>query len=129
MTGGKRQGTIYEPTILADVAPADARQLRRAVRPGRRRHAVARRSTKRFAWPTARNYGFSASIFTRDIDRAMRFAREVDSGNLHINWGTQWRADMMPYGGLKDSGLGKEGPKYAIREMSEEKMVVFHLNS
>ena len=75
------------------------------------------------------NYGLSASIFTRDIDRAMRFAREVDSGNLHVNWGTQWRADLMPYGGLKDSGLGKEGPKYAIREMSEEKMVVFHLNT
>ena len=74
-------------------------------------------------------YGLSAGIFTQDIDRAMRFAREVDSGNLHINWGTQWRADLMPYGGVKDSGLGKEGPHYAIREMSEEKMVVFHMNT
>ena len=72
------------------------------------------------------NYGLSASIFTQDIDRAFRFAREVDAGNLHINWGTQWRADLMPYGGLKDSGLGKEGPRYAIREMTEEKMVVIH---
>jgi glyceraldehyde-3-phosphate dehydrogenase (NADP+) len=72
-------------------------------------------------------YGLAASIFTQDIDRAFRFAREVDSGNLHINWGTQWRADLMPYGGLKDSGLGKEGPRHAIREMTEEKMVVVHL--
>ena len=72
------------------------------------------------------NYGLSASLFTRDLDRALRFAREVDAGNLHVNWGTQWRADFMPYGGLKDSGLGKEGPRSAIREMTEEKMVVIH---
>jgi acyl-CoA reductase-like NAD-dependent aldehyde dehydrogenase len=72
-------------------------------------------------------YGLSAAIFTRDLERAMKFAREVDSGNLHVNWSSQWRADLMPYGGLKDSGLGKEGPKYAIREMTEEKMVVLHL--
>ena len=57
----------------------------------------------------------------------MRFAKNVDSGCLHINWSSQWRADGMPYGGLKDSGFGKEGPGYAIREMTEEKMVVLHL--
>ena len=51
----------------------------------------------------------------------MKFAREVDSGNLHINWGPQWRADLMPYGGLKESGFGKEGPKYAVHEMTELK--------
>lgn len=44
-----------------------------------------------------------------------------------INWGTAWRADLMPYAGLHDRGLGKEGPRYAIREMTEEKMVVLHL--
>ena len=71
-------------------------------------------------------YGLSAGIFTRDLGRAMRFIREVQSGNLHVNWGPQWRADLMPYGGLKDSGLGKEGPRYAVREMTEEKMVVLH---
>ena len=72
-------------------------------------------------------YGLSAAIFTQDIDRALRFAREVDSGNIHINWGPQWRADFMPYGGLKDSGMGKEGPKYAVEEMTELKMVVINL--
>ena len=60
------------------------------------------------------------------IDWAMRFAKEVDSGNLHINAGPAWRADLMPYGGLKESGMGKEGPKYAVQEMTELKMVVFH---
>jgi acyl-CoA reductase-like NAD-dependent aldehyde dehydrogenase len=71
-------------------------------------------------------YGLSAGIFTQDIDAALRFAREVDAGNLHINWGPAWRADLMPYGGLKDSGFGKEGPKYAIHEMTELKTVVIH---
>ena len=71
-------------------------------------------------------YGLSAGIFTRDITAAMRFAREVDCGNLHINWGPQWRADLMPYGGLKESGMGKEGPKYAVQEMTELKTVVIH---
>jgi len=72
------------------------------------------------------NYGLSAGIFTQNLDWALRFAREVDSGNVHINWAPGWRADLMPYGGLKDSGFGKEGPKYAIEEMTELKTVVIH---
>jgi acyl-CoA reductase-like NAD-dependent aldehyde dehydrogenase len=71
-------------------------------------------------------YGLSAAVFTQDINAALRFAKEVDSGNIHINWGPAWRADLMPYGGLKSSGMGKEGPKYAIAEMTETKMVVVH---
>ena len=72
------------------------------------------------------NYGLSAAIFTQNIDWAMKFAREVESGNLMINSGPQWRADLMPYGGLKESGMGKEGPKYAVEEMTELKMVIYH---
>ena len=71
-------------------------------------------------------FGLSAAIFTQNIDHAMRFALEVNSGNLNINGGTQFRADLMPYGGLKDSGTGKEGPRYAIQEMTELKMVIMH---
>jgi acyl-CoA reductase-like NAD-dependent aldehyde dehydrogenase len=72
------------------------------------------------------NYGLSTGIFTQNVDWAMRFAKEVDSGNLHVNSGPAWRADLMPYGGLKESGTGKEGPRYAVQEMTELKMVVFH---
>jgi len=79
------------------------------------------------ALANASNYGLAAAVFTQNLDWAMRFAREVESGNIHVNWGTQWRADMMPYGGLKESGFGKEGPKYAVQEMTELKMVVMHL--
>ena len=70
--------------------------------------------------------GLSAAIFTENIDNALKFALNVDSGNLNINGGTQFRADLMPYGGLKDSGMGKEGPPYAVEEMTELKMVIVH---
>ncbi len=125
VTGGTRRGTMFAPTILANVSPSQRVSCDELFGP-----AVAVTPFNDFdealALANGTNYGLSASIFTRDLDRALRFAREVDAGNLHINWGTQWRADFMPYGGLKDSGTGKEGPRYAIREMTEEKMVVIH---
>jgi glyceraldehyde-3-phosphate dehydrogenase (NADP+) len=71
-------------------------------------------------------YGLSAGIFTRDVNHALRFAREAESGNVMINWTPLWRADLMPYGGFKGSGIGKEGPRYAIEEMTDTKTVVFH---
>ncbi|MFN0196612.1 MAG: aldehyde dehydrogenase family protein [Planctomycetaceae bacterium] len=126
ITGGVRHGSLYQPTILDDVTPEMKVSRDELFGP-----AVAVTAFNdldeaiRLANDT--NYGLSAGIFTQDIDRALRFAQEVDSGNLHINWSSQWRADLMPYGGLKHSGTGKEGPKYAIREMTEEKMVVVHL--
>ena len=123
--GGQRVGTMHAPTILCDVDPQQRVSCEELFGP-----AVAVTPFSSFdealCLANGTNYGLSASIFTQDIDRAFRFAREVDAGNLHINWGTQWRADLMPYGGLKDSGVGKEGPRYAIREMTEEKMVVIH---
>ena len=54
-------------------------------------------------------------MFTGNVANAVRFAREVDAGNVHINWAPLWRADLMPYGGLKDSGIGKEGPRSPSR--------------
>jgi glyceraldehyde-3-phosphate dehydrogenase (NADP+) len=71
-------------------------------------------------------YGLSAGIYTQNISHALRFAREAQSGNVHINWTPLWRADFMPYGGFKGSGIGKEGPRYAVEEMTELKTVVIH---
>jgi glyceraldehyde-3-phosphate dehydrogenase (NADP+) len=123
--GGGHRGTLFEPTILADVDPRMRVSCDELFGP-----AVAVTPVSDFdeAIRIANDtpYGLSAAIFTQDIDRALRFAREVDSGNLHINWGTMWRADLMPYGGLKDSGMGKEGPRYAVQEMTETKTVVIH---
>jgi glyceraldehyde-3-phosphate dehydrogenase (NADP+) len=74
----------------------------------------------------ATRFGLGAGIFTRDVSNAIRFAREVDAGNVHVNWTPLWRADLMPYGGLKASGIGKEGPRYAVEEMTDLKTVVLH---
>lgn len=126
VTGGGRRGSLHEPTILDDVRGDMKASCEELFGP-----AVVLSSFSDIGdaihSANSTRYGLSAAIFTQDIDRAMQFAREVDAGCLHINWSTQWRADLMPYGGLKDSGMGKEGPKYAVREMTEEKMVVMHL--
>lgn len=128
VTGGERQGAIYQPTVLADVRPEMRVSCEELFGPA---VAVAPFGSIEEAIRLANDtpYGLSAGIFTENLEWALRFAKEVDSGNLHINWGPQWRADLMPYGGLKESGFGKEGPRYAVEEMTELKTVVFHLRA
>ncbi len=125
VAGGHRTGTMFQPTLVADVDPRMRISCEELFGPA---VAVSRASSIEEAISMANDspYGLSAGIFTENVRWAMQFARQVDSGNLHINWGPQWRADLMPYGGLKHSGFGKEGPKYAVEEMTELKMVVFH---
>jgi glyceraldehyde-3-phosphate dehydrogenase (NADP+) len=125
VTGGTREGTIYAPTILADVAPEMKVACDEIFGPAL---GVSRIDgiDQAIAMANDTNYGLSAAIFTENLNWALKFAQQVDSGNIHVNWGTQWRADLMPYGGLKESGMGKEGPKYAVEEMTETKMVVIH---
>jgi acyl-CoA reductase-like NAD-dependent aldehyde dehydrogenase len=126
VTGGDREGQIMQPTVLEGVSPEMRISCDEVFGPvvGITRvndidHAIALANDT--------NYGLSAAIFTENVNWAMQYVRQVESGNIHVNWGTQWRADLMPYGGLKDSGMGKEGPKYAVQEMTELKMCVFHL--
>ncbi len=71
-------------------------------------------------------YGLQAGIFTADLDTAMLAARRLDFGGVLINEVPTWRADQMPYGGLRDSGNTREGPAYAVREMTEERLIVIH---
>jgi len=128
VAGGGRRGAIYLPAVVADVHPDMRISRDELFGPA---VAVTPFDTIEEAIALANDsvYGLAAGIFTDNVEWAMKFAREAEAGNLHVNWGSQWRVDLMPYGGLKDSGFGKEGPKYAVNEMTELKMVVFHLNS
>ena len=126
VAGGQRNGTLMAPTLLADVKPEMRISCDEVFGP-----AVGVTPVddidEAIAQANSTNYGLSTAIFTENLDWAMKFALEAEAGNIHLNWGTQWRADLMPYGGLKDSGMGKEGPKYAVEEMTETKMVVVHM--
>jgi acyl-CoA reductase-like NAD-dependent aldehyde dehydrogenase len=127
VTGGTRRGAIYTPTMVADAKPEMRISCEELFGP-----VVAFTPfddvDQALALANDSRFGLAAGVFTESLDTAMKFARELETGNIHINWGPQWRADLMPYGGLKNSGFGKEGPRYAVEEMTELKMVVFHLS-
>ncbi len=73
-------------------------------------------------------YGLQAGIYTQNLYKAWQAAREVEAGGIIINDVPTFRVDLMPYGGMKESGIGREGPSYAIEEMTEIKLVCFDLN-
>jgi len=126
VTGGEREGTRMRPTVLADV-PASARVMtKEAFGPvaGVNRFGAL---PEAIGMVNASEYGLQASIFTRDLQKAFRAAREVEVGGFLINDVPQFRADQMPYGGVKLSGTGREGPHYAIEEMTERKLIVWRV--
>jgi acyl-CoA reductase-like NAD-dependent aldehyde dehydrogenase len=125
VTGGGRDGAVVQPTVIADVDAEMAIARDELFGPA---VAVTRVAgiEDAIAGANDSDYGLAAGIFTSDVRSALRFARDVECGNVMINATPLWRADAMPYGGLKGSGIGKEGPRYAIEEMTELKTVIFH---
>jgi acyl-CoA reductase-like NAD-dependent aldehyde dehydrogenase len=125
LTGGERDGAIVAPAVVADVDPASPFSQDELFGPA---VAVSTAADWESAIAQANGtaYGLGAGIFTADLAGAVRAMREIDAGNIHINWTPLWRADLMPYGGLKGSGIGKEGPRWAVAEMTEEKTIVLH---
>ena len=125
LTGGQRDGATVAPTVVADVDPASPFSQDELFGP-----AVAVSTAEDWeaaiAQANGTSYGLAAGIFTGDVAGAVRAMREIDAGSIHINWTPLWRADLMPYGGLKGSGIGKEGPRSAVAEMTETKTVVLH---
>jgi acyl-CoA reductase-like NAD-dependent aldehyde dehydrogenase len=69
-------------------------------------------------------YGLQAAAFTSNLGTALRVARQLEFGGVLVNEVPTWRADQMPYGGVKESGNTREGPAYAVREMTEERLIV-----
>jgi acyl-CoA reductase-like NAD-dependent aldehyde dehydrogenase len=75
---------------------------------------------------SASPYGLQCGIFTNSLDLAMAAYRRIRTGGVILNATSRWRSDQMPYGGVKDSGIGREGPKFAIRDMTEERLLVIN---
>jgi len=123
--GGQREGAVMQPALI-DGADHSMRICREELFGPAVSVVNASDVDEAIRLANDTEFGLGAGVFTQDIDTAMRFAKEVESGNIHINWGPMWRVDAMPYGGVKGSGTGKEGPKYAIEEMTEMKTVVIH---
>jgi acyl-CoA reductase-like NAD-dependent aldehyde dehydrogenase len=123
--GGQRDGAKLFPTVVADVTPT-MRISQEEVFGPTLSVTKAANIDEAITLANDSSYGLGAGIFTKDVTNAMRFAREVDAGAIHVNWTPLWRADLMPYGGLKGSGIGKEGIRYAVEEMTELKTVIIH---
>jgi acyl-CoA reductase-like NAD-dependent aldehyde dehydrogenase len=74
-------------------------------------------------------YGLQAGVFTRDLDAAFDAAKRLRTGGVMINDTSSYHADAMPYGGVKDSGYGLEGPKYAVQDMTDPRIIVLNLGA
>jgi acyl-CoA reductase-like NAD-dependent aldehyde dehydrogenase len=122
LAGGARRGSVVPPTLLADVDAATPLGCQEVFGPvmciqpfDTLDEAIAR--------VNATPYGLATGVFTNRLNDALAAARRLEVGGVHINETSSSRVDLMPYGGSKDSGFGREGPHHAIREMSEERMV------
>lgn len=122
ISGGGRQRATVQPAVLADVPPETRIFAQEAFGPVA---GINRFRTLDEAIQAVNDspYGLQASIFTRDIQKAFYAARRVHVGGFLINDVPQLRVDQMPYGGVKMSGMGREGPHYAIEEMTEIKLI------
>jgi acyl-CoA reductase-like NAD-dependent aldehyde dehydrogenase len=123
LCGGTREGRVYPPTVLADV-PVGAKVLDEEVFGP---VVVLQRVASVDAAFTAVNdsrFGLQAGVFTRDLQIAFRAARELEVGGVVVGDVPSYRADQMPYGGMKASGQGREGVLAAMQDLTEEKVLV-----
>ena len=126
LAGGTLEGELLRPTVVANPRPDAKVSCEEIFGPV---CTVSAYDTldEAIALANGTRFGLQAGIFTRDSKAALRAARELEFGGVTVNEAPTFRADQMPYGGIKDSGNTREGPAYAIREMTEERVVVLQL--
>lgn len=120
--GGQRSGRVVQPAILANVRRG-MKVLEQEIFGPVLCVIPFKDFEEAVAGANDQPYGLAVGIFTRDVARALQAARSLRFGGIHINETSSSRVDGMPYGGLKASGYGLEGPKYAIQEMTEQRLV------
>jgi acyl-CoA reductase-like NAD-dependent aldehyde dehydrogenase len=128
LTGGRRDGTVYYPTVLAGVSDDMKIVAEEAFAPVA---SVIASDDFESALKQANDtkFGLQVGVFTRDIDRVFKAVRRLNFGGVIVNDTPNFRADHMPYGGNRQSGLGREGVRFAMEEMTNIQMVAIRLNS
>jgi acyl-CoA reductase-like NAD-dependent aldehyde dehydrogenase len=123
LAGGELDGELVRPTVIANAAPELKVSCEEVFGPV---CTVTAYDTLDEAIELANGtrYGLQAGIFTNDIRTALAAAERLEFGGVTVNEAPTFRADQMPYGGVKDSGNTREGPRYAVRELTEERLVV-----
>ncbi len=125
-TGGTRQGSIVTPTVLTDVEPQMKVSCQEVFGP-----VITLTPYRQFEDALEQlndsDYGLQAGVFTQNMTNIFRAFQQLEVGAVLANEIPTFRADHMPYGGVKDSGLGREGVKYAIQEMTEPKLLVWNV--
>ncbi len=127
VAGGNRDGAMFEPTILTDVRPEQRISWLEVFAPV---VVVYRYHDFEEALKEVNNsiYGLQAGVFTNDLNKAYQAFGRLDVAGVIINDVPTFRVDHMPYGGIKESGFGREGLRYAIQEMTEMKLLAINLN-
>lgn len=122
VVGGERSGQVIAPTVLTGVDPKADVMCREVFGPV---VSVVPFDDLPSAIDQVNDtpYGLAAGIFTADLGNALTAAENLRMGSVHINETSSSRVDLMPYGGVKDSGMGTEGPRYAIEEMTEQRLI------
>ncbi|TCP49926.1 succinate-semialdehyde dehydrogenase/glutarate-semialdehyde dehydrogenase [Tamaricihabitans halophyticus] len=123
--GGGRNQSVVEPTVLVE-AQSGMRVVDQEVFGPVLTILPFDELTEAIDGANDTPFGLAAGIFTQDIDQALRAARSLRFGTVHLNEPSSSRADSMPFGGVKESGHGHEGPAYAIREVTEERLVTLN---
>ena len=126
LVGGKVEGTLFEPTVLVDTQPGMRVNQEELFAP-----VITITPyddfTQALALANDTDFGLQSGLFTQNMNRIMRAFEEIEVGGLQVNDVSTFRVDHMPYGGVKGSGVGREGPRYAIEEMTEQKLMVLNL--
>jgi acyl-CoA reductase-like NAD-dependent aldehyde dehydrogenase len=125
--GGTREKALVQPTILSNVR-SDMRVMCEEIFAPVLSIVPFDDLDDAIAQVNATPFGLAAGIFTRDIMRALSAARRLHVGVVHINEPSSSRVDLMPFSGVKSSGMGTEGPRYAMREMTEERLITASLS-
>jgi acyl-CoA reductase-like NAD-dependent aldehyde dehydrogenase len=126
LTGGTRQGPVYQPTVLTDVAPSMKVVADEAFAPVASVIACDD-FEEALRQADSTEYGLQASVFTNDLQRVLLAIRRLNFGGVIFNDSPAFRADHMPYGGNRQSGLGREGVRFAMEEMTNVQMVAIRI--